>query len=64
VSGSKFIPAKAYPVKLEGAEKAGYQSVMVGSIRDPFIIRQIDDWVSRCRERNPIRIESGYGKTL
>ena len=47
VSGSRFIPAERYTVKLEGAEKAGYQSIVIGSVRDPFIIRQIDDWTAR-----------------
>ncbi len=36
VRGSDFIPAKTYTVKLEGSEKVGYQSVIIGSIRDPF----------------------------
>jgi hypothetical protein len=50
VTGSQFLPADTYTVKLEGAEKVGYQSVVIGSIRDPFIIRQIDDWVARVYE--------------
>ena len=44
VRGSRFLPANTYTVKLEGAEIAGYQSVTIGSIRDPFMIRQFDDW--------------------
>ena len=39
VTGSQFIPAETYTVKLEGAEKVGYQSMVIGSIRDPFVIR-------------------------
>lgn len=46
VSGSRFIPAARYTVKLEGAELAGYQSVVIGSVRDPLIIGQIDDRVA------------------
>src|SRR5262249_51641281 len=51
VTASQFMPAETYTVKLEGAEKVGYQSVVIGSIRDPFIIRQIDDWVARLYDR-------------
>jgi len=36
-------------VKLEGAELAGYQSIIVGGIRDPYIIRQLDSWLGSVR---------------
>jgi hypothetical protein len=64
VSGSAFAPAQRYTVKLEGAEKAGYQSILIGSIRDPFIIRQIDDWTTRLKERIHNRVRMVYGAKL
>ncbi len=64
VRGSDFIPAKTYTVKLEGSEKVGYQSVIIGSIRDPFIIRQIDDWVERLHERVHARVAEVYGGAI
>jgi hypothetical protein len=64
VSGSEFIPARRYTVKLEGAEKAGYQSILIGSIRDPFIIRQIDDWTARLEEKIHSRVRMVYGDKL
>ena len=64
VSGSEFIPAQRYTVKLEGAEKAGYQSILIGSIRDPFIIRQIDDWVARLEEKIHARVKMVFGDRL
>ncbi|MGZ8228697.1 MAG: acyclic terpene utilization AtuA family protein [Burkholderiales bacterium] len=64
VTGSKFIHAPRYTVKLEGAEKVGYQSILLGSIRDPFIIRQIDDWLVRLDERIKARIAMIYGDQL
>jgi hypothetical protein len=51
VRGSRFEPAATYTVKLEGAERVGYQSIVIGSVRDPFIIRQIDDWSERLKEK-------------
>jgi hypothetical protein len=64
VSGSEFIHAQRYTVKLEGAEKVGYQSVLIGSIRDPFIIRQIDDWTARLTEKIHARVNMVYGNRL
>jgi hypothetical protein len=64
VTGSRFLPAARYTVKLEGAEKAGYQSIVIGSIRDPYIIRQIDDWTSRLTERIHARVNQVYGERL
>ena len=64
VTGSEFEPAKRYTVKLEGAEKVGYQSVLIGSVRDPFIIRQIDDWTARLREKIQARVAMVYGDRL
>ena len=64
VSGSRFIPAERYTVKLEGAEKAGYQSIVIGSVRDPYIIRQIDDWTARLKERIDARVNQVYGEGL
>lgn len=56
VRGSRFEPAARYTVKLEGAELVGYQSVVIGSIRDPFIIRQIDSWLARLERRVAARV--------
>jgi len=56
VRGSRFEPATQYTVKLEGAELVGYQSIVIGSIRDPYIIRQIDSWVERLTERVRTRV--------
>jgi hypothetical protein len=64
VTGSRFIAADEYTVKLEGAERAGYQSILIGSIRDPFIIRQIDDWTERLKSRIAARVRMVYGERL
>ncbi|HEX6479066.1 MAG TPA: acyclic terpene utilization AtuA family protein [Ktedonobacteraceae bacterium] len=49
VANSRFHPAEAYTVKLEGAELLGYQTVMIGGIRDPFLLRQLDSWLAHVR---------------
>src|SRR5258708_3229440 len=45
ISGAQFHPAEKYNVKLEGAELAGYATVMIGGIRDPFILNRLDVWL-------------------
>ena len=61
VSGSTWEPAETYTVKLEGTELAGYQSVVIGSIRDPIIIRQVDSWIESLKERLATRIRDAFG---
>ena len=61
VCDSRWVPAETYTVKLEGVELAGYQSVIIGSIRDPVIIRQIDGWLERLQERLSVRIRDAFG---
>jgi hypothetical protein len=64
VRGSRFEPAARYTVKLEGAELAGYQSIVLGSIRDPYIIRQIDSWVERLTARVHARVPPPLAEVL
>ncbi len=64
VSGSGFIHAKRYTVKLEGAELIGYQSIVIGSVRDPYFINQIDDWTERLKTRCHARVKMVYGDRL
>jgi hypothetical protein len=42
VTGSGFRKATQYTVKLEGSQLVGYQTVVIGGIRDPNIIRALD----------------------
>src|SRR5580704_8554254 len=44
VEGSRFEPADQYTVKLEGAAVSGYETVSFTGIRDPQILRSIDEW--------------------
>ena len=64
VANSDYLPADVYTVKLEGAELVGYQSVLIGSIRDPFIIRQIDNWTAELKGRIANRVNSVFGGKL
>ena len=49
VSGSRFIESADYTVKLEGAGIVGMRTIFIGGIRDPILIGQIDDYLSRIK---------------
>jgi Acyclic terpene utilisation family protein AtuA len=61
VSGSGYQPADVYTVKLEGAELVGYQSITMGGVRDPVILRQLDSWLDSMRENVLAKIEASTG---
>ena len=49
------IHRKPTAFKLEGACKVGYKTVFLGGIRDPILIRGIDEFVRprRCQAASP-----------
>ncbi|HWM66310.1 MAG TPA: acyclic terpene utilization AtuA family protein [Steroidobacteraceae bacterium] len=49
VTGSRFRPAAQYTIKLEGSQLVGYQTIVVGGIRDPYIIRALDALLPKAR---------------
>jgi len=61
VSGSTFTPASRYTIKLEGAELAGYQTILIGSVRDPIILRQFDAWIEGLVRAAKDRIAAVFG---
>jgi ribosome modulation factor len=64
VSGSTFRPAQRYTIKLEGAELTGYQAIIVGSVRDPVILRQFDSWLSGLMGAAKDRIAAVFGAAI
>ena len=61
VKGSRFVPAKEYTIKLEGARLRGYSTIILGGIRDPYIIGQIDDWLEKLAKNIAIRLKQTIG---
>lgn len=43
VSGSKMIVPEQYTVKIEGAAKVAYRTLVIGGIRDPITIEHIEE---------------------
>jgi hypothetical protein len=60
VHGSAFRPAERTTIKLEGAALAGYQSVIVAGVREPFILRQLDDWLAAMQRRFADRVQEVF----
>lgn len=42
VSGARFEPARQPTVKLEGAVQTGFRSIVIGGMRDPRLIAEVD----------------------
>ena len=48
VRGTRFHEHAMPTLRFEGAERVGFRSFVLGGIRDPFLIRQIDDYTAGC----------------
>ena len=61
VRGSRFRPSERVTIKLEGAELAGYQSVIIAGVREPYILRQLDSWLDGMQARFAERAREVFG---
>lgn len=46
VSGSEFHRAARCTIRLEGTQLLGHQTVILGAVRDPVILDQLDAWLA------------------
>jgi hypothetical protein len=63
VEGSSF-EHQSYTIKLEGAAPVGYQTVVIGGVRDPLIIEQLDSWLTDMRAFFVTRAKELFGVSL
>lgn len=61
VSGSEFVPDPEYTIKLEGVRQAGYSTILMGGVRDPYILAQIDSWLAQLDDSIKTRIRNTVG---
>lgn len=61
VSGSKFVSAQDYTIKLEGARLRGYSTILLGGVRDPYIIGQLDSWLEQLDKNVRVRLGNTVG---
>ena len=50
VTGSKWIPNQEYTVKLEAAKLAGFQTVMLATIREKYYVDNVLRWTEKLKE--------------
>jgi hypothetical protein len=51
VSGSRFVRAPQYTIKLEGVRRAGFRTITIAGSRDTQLIAHVDDYIANIRER-------------
>ena len=61
VRGSVWEPAAEYTIKLEGAKPRGYATAVLGGIRDPRILRQLDSWLAGLAQAINVRVSATMG---
>jgi hypothetical protein len=62
VRGSEFVHAAEYTIKLEGVRQAGYSTILMGGVRDPYILAQLDSWLAQLDDNIKTRICNTVGK--
>jgi hypothetical protein len=61
VTGSRFVPDAVYRIKLEGAQRVGFRSIVMVGIRDPIMISQLDAILAEARTRSEDRFSASTG---
>jgi len=64
VSGSDFHHASTYSLKLEGSQLVGYQTVVIGGIRDPKIFMALEALLPKAQLYFQARVAELYGERL
>jgi hypothetical protein len=62
VSGSEFMHDPEYTIKLEGVRRVGYSTILMGGVRDPYILAQIDSWLAQLDDNIKTRIRNTVGE--
>jgi len=61
VTGSVWVPSDRYTVKLEGARVAGYQTLLLATVRDRRYVENIHAWVNDIAARHAQRVSNRMG---
>ena len=61
VTGSDWVPSDRYTVKLEGARVAGYQTLLLATVRDRRYVENIRAWVEDISKRHAQRVANRMG---
>ena len=61
VEGSAWVPSERYTVKLEGARVAGYQTLLMATVRDPHYVANAKAWVADIATRHAAKVRNRMG---
>jgi hypothetical protein len=61
VEGSRFEHSEQYTIKLEGAARAGFQTMIVVGIRSPSVLRRLDEWCSQVLDYLRVHVPATIG---
>jgi len=61
VEGSVWVPSQEYTVKLEGSRIAGYQTILLATVRDRRYVENIDRWCDDIRDRHARKMADRLG---
>ena len=61
VEGSNWVPSDRYTVKLEGARVAGYQTLLMATVRDPHYVANAKAWVDDIAQKHAAKVRSRMG---
>lgn len=64
VIGSEFHPSPVHTLKLEGVEFVGYASLMLGAVRDPVLLGQLDAWLAGMRKQMETRLKTAFAEPI
>ena len=62
VTGSRYVPSNVYTIKIEGVRAAGYSTIVMGGIRDPYILQDLDTWLTQLNDTIKTRITRIFGE--
>jgi rRNA processing protein Gar1 len=51
VQGTLFHAHPKPTIRFEGSQRVGFRSVVIGGIRDPFLISRLDEFIAGCTEQ-------------
>lgn len=60
VTGTRFVRAPAYTLKLEGVRRVGARTLAIAGVRDPILISQLDAYLENIRRRVADTYPDGY----
>ena len=61
VTGSKWVPASDYTVKLEGARATGFQVVLIALLRDPHYVANASIWADDIASKCGAKVQDRLG---